>query len=213
MKNMSTEIEQANKGLQILDKCYSSALKGLPTSDSAEILAREYLSQNNGDVRKAVNKLINAQVAKCTATGFVTGLGGLITLPIAVPADVAGNLYVQIRMIASIAVIGGYNPYDDTVKTMVYMTLVGMTVGDIIKLTGIQVGNKLALQAVKQIPGKVLTKINQRVGFRLMTKFGEKGVINLAKLVPIAGGGISAVFDLATTRAIASRAKKAFIEQ
>ena len=208
---MASEIEISNKGVQILDKCYASALRGLPTSESADILAQSYLSKNNGDVQKSANKLINAQVAKCATTGFVTGLGGLITLPIAIPADVAGNLYVQIRMIASLAVLGGYNPYDDSVKTMVYMTLVGMTAGDIIKMTGIKVGNKLALQAVKQIPGKVLVKINQKVGFRLMTKFGEKGIINLAKLVPVAGGGVSAIFDLFTTKAIASRAKKTFI--
>lgn len=142
---MSTEIEQANKGLQILDKCYSASIRGLPTSESAEVLAREYLSKNNGDIRKSANKLITAQVAKCTVTGFVTGLGGLLVLPVAIPADVAGNLYVQIRMIASLAVMGGYNPYDDAVKTMVYMTLVGMTAGDIVKMTGIKVGNKLAL--------------------------------------------------------------------
>ncbi|MDE6036134.1 MAG: EcsC family protein [Ruminococcus sp.] len=208
---MASEVEISNKGVQILDKCYASALKGLPTSESAVTLAKEYLSKNNGDVEKASKKLINAQIAKCTTTGFVTGLGGLITLPIAIPADVAGNIYVQIRMIAALAALGGYNPYDDSVKTMAYMTLVGMTVEDAIKIAGIKVGNKLALQAVKQIPGKVLVKINQRVGFRLMTKFGEKGIINLAKLVPVAGGGVGALLDLFTTKAIAARAKKAFI--
>lgn len=209
---MATEIEISNKGVQMLDKLYSSALQGLPTSESADVLAKEYLSKNNGDVTQSANKLITAQVAKCTVTGFVTGLGGLITLPVAIPADVAGNLYVQIRMIASLAVMGGYNPYDDAVKTMVYMTLVGMTASDVLKQTGIKIGNKLAVQAVKQIPGKVLVKINQKVGFRLITKFGEKGIINIAKLVPVAGGGVSAVVDLFATKAIASRAKKAFID-
>lgn len=33
---------------------------------------------------------------------------------------------------------------------------------------------------VKKIPGTVLTKINQKVGFRFLTKFGEKGIINIA---------------------------------
>lgn len=208
---MASEIEISNKGLQILDKCYTTALRGLPTSENADVLARDYLSKNNGNVHKSANKLINAQIAKCATTGFVTGLGGLITLPITIPADVAGNLYVQIRMIASLAVMGGYSPYDDEVKTMIYMTLVGMTVEDIIKITGIRVGNKLALQAVKQIPRQVIGKINQKVGFRLMTRFGEKGIINLSKLVPVAGGGIGAIFDGITTKIIASRAKKTFI--
>lgn len=32
---------------------------------------------------------------------------------------------------------------------------------------------------IKKIPGAVLTKINQKVGFRLFTKMGEKGDINI----------------------------------
>ncbi|MGN1036943.1 MAG: EcsC family protein, partial [Ruminococcus sp.] len=79
--------------------------------------------------------------------------------------------------------------------------------------TGIKLGNKLAVQAVKQIPGKVLVKINQKVGFRLITKFGEKGIINLAKMVPIAGGGVSAIVDLISTKQVANRAVDLFIKQ
>lgn len=208
---MSTEIIQSEKGLAILDKCYNAAINGLPTSDTAIELAQEYLKKNNNNIEKAANKLIAAQTAKCTTTGFVTGLGGLITLPIAIPADVAGNLYVQLRMIAALAYMGGLNPKDDEVKTLVYITLVGMTIEDIVKLAGIKIGNKLALQALKKLPGKILIQINKKVGFRLITKFGEKGIINLAKMVPIAGGGVSAVFDLIATKQIANRAKKLFI--
>ena len=32
-----------------------------------------------------------------------------------------------------------------------------------------------------------MTKTNQAVRFRLVTKFGAKGVINLAKVVPVSG--------------------------
>ncbi len=46
-----------------------------------------------------------------------------------------------------------------------------------------------------KIPGRALIALNKRVGFRLMTKFGEKGVVNLARLVPLAGGVVGATFD------------------
>ena len=46
---------------------------------------------------------------------------------------------------------------------------------------------------MKKVPGALLVKINQQVGFRLVTKFGEKGIINLCKLVPFVGGGIDTV--------------------
>ena len=41
---------------------------------------------------------------------------------------------------------------------------------------------------LKKIPGKALVAINQRIGYRLITKFGEKGIINLGKAIPLIGG-------------------------
>ncbi len=80
------------------------------------------------------------------------------------------------------------------------------------KKTGIVFGNKLAIGLIKKIPGKALTKINQAVGFRLATKFGSKGLINLGKMVPVVGAGVGGVFDTATTRTIAGLANKTFTE-
>ena len=65
---------------------------------------------------------------------------------------------------------------------------------------------------VKKIPGSVLVKINQKVGFRFLTKFGTKGIINIGKAVPVIGGVISGGFDFAETRVIADRAFKMFIK-
>lgn len=54
---------------------------------------------------------------KCTTSGFFTGFGGLITLPVALPANVTRILYVQMRMIASLAYMAGLNVHDDSVQT------------------------------------------------------------------------------------------------
>ena len=54
--------------------------------------------------------------------------------------------------------------------------------------------------------------INQKVGFRLLTKFGETGAINLGKAVPVVGGVIGGSFDFATTKIIANNAYKMFID-
>ncbi len=119
-------------------------------------------------------------------------------------------IYVQMRMVAAIALIRGYDLRDDEVQTFVYSCLVGNAIADTFKNTGVQVGNKIALNAVNKIPGKVLTKINQRIGFRFITKAGAKGTINLVKVVPVVGAGVGASIDFSTTWAIAKRAKKVF---
>jgi len=62
----------------------------------------------------------------------------------------------------------------------------------------------------KNVTGATLTKINQAVGFRLLTKFGQTGVINLGKAEPIVGGIIAATFDAVTTNTIGNVAKKLF---
>ena len=197
---------------EILSTCYGKLLDGLPTSKGVIEFAEEY-QRKYATPQIATNKLIKIQVLKCGISGFITGLGGFITLPVAIPANVGSVLYVHMRMIAAIAYLGGYDPKDDAVQTMVYLCLVGETVADvIIKPVGIKVGNRVALNALKKLPGKVLTKINQKVSMRLLTKFGTKGAINLVKLVPVAGGVVSAVMDVALTRQIAKQATKMFID-
>jgi hypothetical protein len=49
------------------------------------------------------------------------------------------------------------------------------------------------------------------VGFRLITKFGEKGTINLVKAIPVLGGVIGGTVDLTATNLIGNIARNTFI--
>lgn len=201
-----------SKAISILDACYEKALDGIPhVSSSVSKLAMEYMNKYpTKDV--AAKALINMQITKCGISGFITGLGGLITMPVAVPANVSSVLYVQLRMIASIAYIGGYNPNDDEVRTLAYLCLTGSAMSDIVKNTGIKIGQKITINFIKKIPGTVLTKINQKVGFRLLTKMGEKGAVNLVKMIPVVGGVIGGGIDIVGTKIIANKAYSVFVK-
>lgn len=200
-----------NQIMELLDTVYKKTINGIPkVSQPIDVLANDYLS-NNDSTEKAARQFVNYQVAKCTTSGFVTGLGGLITLPVAIPANVSSVMYVQMRMIACLAYMGGYDTHNDQVQTLVYACLAGISIDQIIKQAGIKFGTNFTTAMVKKIPGTVLTKINQKVGFRFLTKFGEKGIINIAKLVPVVGGVIGGGFDLVETKVIANRAYKMFI--
>ena len=168
-----------NVMMKVLDSCYEKALTGLPTSESVYDLADEYCRKYS-DPGVAAKKLCNAQVLKCGTSGFITGLGGIITMPVAIPANISSVIYVQLRMIAAIARIGGYDPSDDEVRTMAYVCLTGTAAADILKKNGIIIG--------------------------------EKGAINLVKLVPVAGGLVGGGVDIASTKTIAKVAYKMFIE-
>jgi hypothetical protein len=195
-----------------LSSCYEKALSGIPAVSKGVVpFADEY--KNKFDTPKqAAKELIKWQVIKCGTSGFVSGFGGWLTMAVALPANITSVLYVQLRMIAALAYLGGYDPADDAVQTMAYLCLVGSAIGDTFKQVGIKVGNRLALNALKKLPGKVLTKINQRVGMRLLTKFGTKGAINLVKVVPVAGAVVGLGLDVTSTKIIAQQAIKMFID-
>lgn len=211
-KVKSIEVPQISQEdiMDLLDKCYDGAINGFKGSKSCVQLAEEYLEKYS-DPKIAAEKFVEWQVLKCTTSGFVTGLGGLITLPVTIPANVASVIYVQMRMIGTMAVLGGHNLHDDEVQTLVYITLVKQSITDICKQTGIKVANKVSLSMLKKLPGTMLTKINQKVGFRLLTKFGQTGVINLSKMVPILGGIVGGGVDFFDTKSIAKKAYDVFL--
>lgn len=198
--------------LKVLDTCYEKATNGISKiSPSIDQLAGDYLSKHTSK-EEAIKDMLKKQVLKSTTSGFITGFGGAITLPVTIPANIGSVLYVQMRMIACTAYMAGYDISSDQVQTLVYACLAGLSVGEIAKQFGIKFGQKVAVGMIEKIPGKVLTKINQKVGFRLLTKFGEKGLINLGKLVPGVGAVINGGVDFAETKAIAKRAYQMFVE-
>lgn len=196
--------------MDALDFCYDKAVNGIPGFDSAEELAESYL-QGKGSVKAKAKSLVSWQVAKAGTSGFVTGLGGIITLPVAIPANITSVLYVQTRMIAAVACMGKHDIRNDQVKTLAYMCLCGSAMADIAKDAGIQVGTKLTTAAINKISGATITKINQAVGFRLLTKFGQTGILNLGKALPFLGGLISGGVDIVSTKQIGGYAVRTFI--
>lgn len=199
--------------MKALDWSYDKAVNGgVPGMDTAIELADSYL-QKSGTLDEKVKSLILWQNTKSATSGFLSGLGGIVTLPVAVPANIASVILVQMRMVAAIAHMGGYDLKDDQVKTFVYACLAGNGAKDILKNAGVQIGKKLAVSGIKKIPFEVIKKINQAVGFRLLTKFGEKGIINLGKMVPLIGGIIGGTVDAAATNTIGKVAHKLFIQE
>lgn len=166
--------------MKTLDYAYDKAVNGVPGLDSAQEMAEYYIAKG-GNRTAMANSLIRWQNTKAGTSGFLTGLPGLIAMPITIPANIASVLYVQIRMIAAIAYLGGHDIKDDKVKSLVYLCMAGNGAKDIIKDIGIVIGKKIATQTVKNISGKTISSINQKVGFRLLTKFGEKAAINIVK--------------------------------
>ena len=75
---------------------------------------------------------------------------------------------------------------------------------------GASASNSITYKVIEQLPRSLLVKINEMVGFRLLTKAGEKGIINLTQIVPVVGGVIGGGVDAITCRIVGKAAKRAF---
>lgn len=149
MDNEKKKLDE-NTMLKVMDVCYEKVLAGLPASASVDELVLNY-SNKYSDAKEAAKKMCDVQIVKCGTSVFLTGLGGMITLPVAVPANVASVIYVQLQMIAAVAKLGGFNPNDDEVRTMAYVCLTGSAALDILKKAGINIGEKIAVNALKKV--------------------------------------------------------------
>ncbi len=195
--------------IKFLEGTYDHILDGLPGVAGVETFAKGYLKGAN-DVEDAIGSLIRWQVGQASAIGFGSNIGGLLTLPIAIPLNLGGVAAIQMRMVAAIAQLRGYDVRSVRVRQFTIVCLMGNAATELLKEVGIQVGTKLATQAVNQISRQTLQRINQVVGFRLVTKAGTAGATNLIKWVPLVGGVVGGTIDGLATAAVAQAAKKIF---
>lgn len=66
---------------------------------------------------------------------------------------------------------------------------------------------------LKKLPGGLLISINRKVGLRLLTKFGSKGIINLHRAIPVLSALTGGTIEAASTWAVGNVARELFIEE
>jgi len=190
---------------------YEQATAALPGLGSAEDLAKSYMARCGGSPERAIDDLIAWQVRYAGAAGFITNLGGLVTMPVTIPANLASVLLIQLRMIAAIAILRGYKPSDERVRTLAFLCLVGGAAADVLQEVSVGLGTRLSTRLILRLSGGTLAGINQAVGARLVTRAGATGLLNLGRIVPFVGGLVGGGFDALVTRGIGAATKLAFI--
>ena len=202
--------EKGSKMLKVMDWAFDKATGDIPGLGSSSDMAKKYLDKY-GSVNAAVDHLVKWQITSSATTGFATSFGGLPTMAITLPANIAGVMGIQLRMIGAIAELGGFHEQTEEKKTGMYLCLLGSQAGNTLSKTTGQFAIKFSTAALKKLPGSVLTKINQAVGFRLFTKFGQKGLVNIHKAIPVVGGVVGGSIDALSTYSIAKAAKALFL--
>lgn len=192
--------------LAFTEKILERGITGKGPFKGSQQIADEALKYAHGDAEKAIKRVVQNHSAMVTTAGFVAGVGGLPFQVIAMPADLTAFYVYAVRMVGAIAILRGFDADSDEIRTAISVSLVGAFGSEGVTKMGIKFGNRAATAALKKLPGKVLQAINQKVGFKLLTKFGEKGVINLGKGIPFVGAGVGAGMNAISIHAIAGYA-------
>lgn len=186
-----------------LDMLYDHAIQGIPGMDSAQKLADNY-RQAFPTKNDAVANLIRWESVKAATSGFITGLGGIAVLPVTLPASLTGLLFIQIRMIAAIAIIGGYSVYDIRTRNFIYICLGTSAAKETLRLGGEHLLSRLS--------NKVVQGISKLVTTRLIGQLATERLLGTApRYTPLLGGFIGGGLDWLTVRATGEFARHVFL--
>jgi hypothetical protein len=195
--------------LDALQWVYGRAVQGVPGLDGAEELAATYAGRC-ATTDEAVATLIAWQSGKAGVAGFVTGCGGAIAMPIAMPANLLSTLYIQLRLVAAIAHLRGHDLQSAEVRTLALACMTGSKAADTLKDAGIRLGTKLTRDALGWLSPVLVKKVEHAARLPVLTSIGTAGVARLGRLVPVVGGVVAGGFDAAMTQLIGRTADRVF---
>jgi hypothetical protein len=207
-------LDENDKGVSALaatlvDRLLDVGIDGRGRFDSARTVADNALS-DHGDPERAIDAVVTRHTKMAAAGGFVTGLGGFVALPVALPANVLEFYALATRMVGAIASLRGYDVSDQGTRSAVMLTLVGADADDLLKRAGVGKAGRLADLAAQRLPGPALMVLNKGIGFRLVSSVGKSVLARFGKGVPVVGGVVGAGLDVYLLRRIAGHARKEF---
>lgn len=176
------------------------SIDGVQGFAGARETARKQLVTSN-DTERAVKGIIEQHVRLAGIGGFVTQVGGVMALPVTLPANVAGLAAIQLRMTAAIAHLRGHDLSAPRVRLASMATLLGEDgVTNAIE-NGLLHGTPRDLAFGPPLVDDALrTTLTATIGQQLLVRVtGKRATLTLARGVPIVGGTVGAGMDAAHT--------------
>lgn len=172
------------------------AVDGVGPLPGAAAAADKELAKQDGDVDKAVTELIETHVRFAGAQGFVTNIGGLVTMTVTVPANITGLALLQCRMIAAIAHLRGYDLADPRVRNAVLVCLLGEeSVARLVKRKELP-APPMALATAPADDPQLGVTVSGAVAQELIARVvGKRLASTVGRRVPVVGGVVGAGAD------------------
>jgi len=176
------------------------AISGVGPLPPAAKAAEAQLKEQKGNRERAVHEVIENHVRYAGAQGFVTNIGGIVTMALTIPANVSGLALIQCRMIAGIAHLRGYDLDDPRVRNAILTCLLGEdTVNAMIKKKKLP-APPMALATAPVNDPELDRLLSAEVASELITKVaGKRIAVTVGRRVPIVGGVVGLGADAYAT--------------
>lgn len=182
---------------------YDKAVSGIAGIESAETLAERYLADAKGDVLLAARNLIHWESIKAGSSGFLSGVGGVVALPVILPLNVTSVLFIQTRLVAALACLGGHRLSDERIRALAGLCLCGNAAKALLQ--------EMATRIVEQWTPTLARQVMQKTLVLMAARTGLSGSGHLVRLIPLAGGVVSGAVDVASTRTVGRIANTTFL--
>jgi hypothetical protein len=165
------------------------AIRGVGPLPPAAAAADKQLREQHGNVDRAIHEVIENHVRMAGAQGFLTNLGGLVTMTVTIPANITGLALLQCRMIAGIAHLRGYDLEDPRVRNAILVTLLGQdTVESLVRKKEIP-APPMALATAPASDAELDRKVSGVVASDLIAKVaGKRLATQVGRRIPVVGG-------------------------
>lgn len=177
-------------------RALDGAINGVSRLHGAAAAADAALEAHFGDSQRAIHHLIEKHVRYAGAQGFLTNIGGLTTLAVTLPANIAGLTLVECRLIAAIMHVRGYDLTDVRTRNAILACLLGP------EALGVELRKKRVpsdpneLLVAKNVDPDLTTRLANVVAAELITRAtGTRIATTAGRRIPILGGAVGAASD------------------
>ncbi len=190
-RQLAPRIQEIAPGLTagFVREALNRAVDGVgPLAPAADAADRQ-LAEQRGNVERAIHEVIENNVRLAGAQGFATNVGGLVTMAVAIPANVAGLALIQCRMVAGIAHLRGHDLGDPRVRNAVLALLLGEEqVGEMVAKRRLPAPPMALATAPAHDPSLDAT-ISAVVATDMLTRVaGKRLATTVGRRIPVVGG-------------------------
>lgn len=197
-KNLAPRITQVAPQVTagFVQQALHRAIQGVGPFDAAALMAERQLDEHKGDVDQAIKQVIETHVRLAGAQGFLTNIGGLVTMAVTVPTNITGLALLQCRMVAAIAHLRGYDLEDKRVRNAILASLLGEErMLSLIKKKKLP-GTPMALATAPVHDPHLDSVMANEVAAELITRVaGKRIATTVGRRVPVVGGLVGAGTD------------------